>query len=385
MKQIRWTIDSPPVEAAAYLRGTIWLRASDGRRFVADFERDTLTEADFTVEHPFAEGFGFVRRGEALETLELMDGEGHVLAAWTMPPGGQWFLPRAPFSQGMCPVMTHEQRFGFLNTAGEMAIEPQYWLVEGFTEGYARVLPEGRREVRRGRLINLKGEVVKHSKGVYLSGVHGGCCLELLDRRSIRLTYGLGGGVRGRTDIEVRGDAYLPQDWQGEAMIPYRGKRLFSKLDVGLLHLFRGEAGPLRWAEASQSRCGRSRVSMDEQERRVTFADERFETIGGAWRAAQGFSEGVCAVLGGHGRWSFIDVDGSAAFVGAFEEATAMYRGAALVRTGERWGAIDRAGRFLTERGEWDEVYAIGEAHECFLARRGEKRFVILRASLRDG
>jgi len=385
MKAIEWTMDAPPAEAAAYLHGMFWIRAGDGQRYVADFENQRLMKADFFVEQAFSEGFGFVRCGPALETLELRSAQGDAVAGWVTPPGGHWFQPRAPFSQGLCPVMTDTQRFGFMNTKGEMTVEPQYALAEGFTEGYARVLPgeKGKGGGSRGQLINLKGETVKRGKGIYLSGVHEGSCMELLDRRSIRVTRGFHGGPRSSTEISLKGDAYLRDDWQGEAMIPYGGRNPFSDRDVGLVHLFRGEAGPMCWDEAEQSRCGLSRVWTGKKNPLVRFVNEHFEPAGGFFKEAQGFSEGVCAVLGRHRRWSFIDIDGRPAFNGAFEETTAMYRGVALVRTGGKWGAIDRGGRFLTERGEWDDVCGIGGQHECFFARRGAKRYIVLRTSLR--
>lgn len=166
-------------------------------------------------------------------------------------------------------------------------------------------------------------------------------------------------------------------------MIPYWGKSPLSGKGIGLVHLFSGKVGPMCWDKAEPSCCGLSRVWMGKKKPLVRFVNEQFKPIDGFWKEALSFNEGVCAVLGRHGRWSFIDIDGRPAFVGAFEETTAMYRGVALVRTGGKWGAIDRSGHFLTESGEGDDVCGIGEQHECFFARRGAKRFIVLRTSLR--
>lgn len=291
-----------------------------------------------------------------------------------------------------------DYRAGTLTAAGFSMPEP-IGGDPGVSEGFVRVRADKRRGKRRTLLLDAKGHKVMQSDAPYLSGVYAGCCVEQIDRSHIRLIYGFKENAQEswlkEKDIRVWGEIDLPKEWQGEMMIPYHRERLLSDNDKGLICLNTGMVGPVRWRRAAASRCCRARV---EDRHGVTFVDEELRPMpdrkGGVryFRAAQHFSEDVCAVDNGHGRWSYIDLYGETAFPGSFEYALSMNGGVALVMTGGKWNAVDKAGILLAGNG-WDGLcFPAGQKEHLlvdktrinrFTGREETARYLVSRASLR--
>ena len=68
------------------------------------------------------------------------------------------------------------------------------------------------------------------------------------------------------------------------------------------------------------------------------------------------FSEGLAAVKSG-GKWGFIDKSGNFAIEPRFDEVNHFKEDRAVVKVGELWGVIDKSGKFILEPQKFDYIF----------------------------
>ncbi len=72
------------------------------------------------------------------------------------------------------------------------------------------------------------------------------------------------------------------------------------------------------------------------------------------WDDALFFSEGLAAVKTG-GKWGFIDKSGKLVIPATWGEAEPFYEGLARVETGGKWGFVDKSGKLVIP-AMWDDI-----------------------------
>ena len=283
--------------AEAFHDGRAWV--SDGRQFGCIDTQGNLTPVQkFDSVGPFGNGFAPFNQG-SIQKFSAHDNEYYQT-------GGKW---------------------GFVNTAGAIAVPAQYDGVVGFSEGLAFLQND---EPGVGPWMDTRSRCVD-------------AAFKTLFEIELSVLYGFS---EGRTVVHRRLEKF---HW-----IDRNGREIGKPYDI-CWSFTEGLAGAL-------INSGYRHVFVDLDGKEVLQAPENLNGIGA-------FREGLCWGLTGqprdfgNGRWygansgpvGFFDRSGKWAIKPAFESARDFHDGRAAVSLHGKWGFINTSGRIVVPL-QWDKV-----------------------------
>lgn len=254
------------------------------------------------------------------------------------------------FSEGLAPARSdQDNRWGFIDRTGRFAIPPQYFWVDPFSDGLARVSVVG--EVGSTGYIDSGGQFVISPKLSYAGDFQEGRAAAIIGG-PCRL---INGGSCGRPEFRP---ALEPATYDCRyAIIDKKGEPVSDLRFDDVLDFSEGVA-PVRIGRAwgYVDRSGRISISPRFQSAepfseglaavgingKIGFIDHSGAfVIAPRFTDAEGFSDGRALVTSSQGapKWSYIEKTGKLAFPGEFVTATSFNAGLAHV-------AVDAKGRF---------------------------------------
>ena len=242
------------------------------------------------------------------------DGYGRV----AISPRYQW---ADGFSEGRARVVV-DGRTGFIDSSGGYAIEPRFDWAGRFSEGLAVVEVEGRYGYadREGRLaiaprFDLADAFCGGLAVVVTEGRYG--YIDASGGYAIAPRFDWAGRFSEGLALTLEGSAYGYVDHSGELAITLPPPAGLPQ-PAG-----EGEAG------------GRNLPDIEQWQSLLSY---------------RAFSQGLALMEEG-GRYGYVDASGRTAIAPSFESARAFSEGRAAVRTGREWGFIDPSGRTVIEPG----------------------------------
>lgn len=280
------------------------------------------------------------------------------------------------------------QRFGFIDANGSIAIQPQFLWASRFSEGRAIVMV-----CRRYGYIDSRGKIVIGARfddaGMFSDGL-----------AAVRLGKRFGFINRaGRIVIQPKYDFALNFD-HGEAGVRMKGREgaidrsghwivppHFDEIlgfsdgmsaasvgnDWGYINRSGSVLIPFQYKSAASFADGRATVTTKTGEDQIIDKSGRvvLRNVNEPW----GFSEGLAPVqLQDENSYRYIDVNGHVAIKGPFDTALPFSEGLAAVQLGGEWGFIDRKGAFVI-RPRFEQVE--GFRHGRAFVKVGEKWGII--------
>ncbi len=237
--------------------------------------------------------------------------------------------PNSEFSEGLAPVSAGiGEKFGYIDMAGTMVIEPQFAIADPFSGGLAAVVGDN----GLWGFIDKTGTVVvpmqyEQHPGPFSEGL----CTVMVDER-----------LKGR---KLQNE-YI--DKTGTVVIgPFERSTSFSD---GLAAVGFGEDDAVKWGYMDVTG--------------TVVIQPRFDWV-------RGFSEGLAAVgfpaNNDAAKWGYIDKTGTLVIEARFDGADPFSEGLAAVVVWEgdapRWGYIDRSGELVIQpRFEWAGEFSEGLA-----------------------
>ena len=329
---------------------------------------------------------------------------------------GTWEGAR-DFSEGLAAVKK-DGKWGYINTDGEMVIDPIYDSANSFSEGLAAVQSKG-----RWGYINTKGETViaftmdstfafSDGMAVFASGIYYGY-INREGKVVIKATYEEAGNFHNGIACVKEGVRYGFIDKEGNKLTEFE-YGLKSKLSEGLIPVFYGDTSKgintgyidatgkqvleFRWYEAKDFSNGLA-AAKDEYTKPWGYINQSGEyVIAPQWDFAEDFSFGFALVqkdrkyfyidttgaplstgdytkaysfteeglarvgiTSGMGyKFGYIGTDGNEIVAPKYENATDFHHGYAAVFNGKKWGFINAQGVeiskfYWTEVGEFTE------------------------------
>lgn len=234
---------------------------------------------------------------------------------------------------------TYRRKYGYINTTGEVVVEPRYWEAEDFSEGLAAVLMGD-----RWGYIDREGRTVLGPKWIAAESFSEGLAAVYED-----------GDRRG----------YIDKTGAMVLEVPYQGLGPFSEgmasvVDDELTQGFIDRAGRLVYKGESGSETkfsdGMAPVKVGDK---WGYIDRTGRVaVEPVYDSAADFYNGQ-AVVGAGGAYWFIDKSGKK--VGECLSRACNYReGLARVEVGGKWGYVDRAGRVVI-KPKFDQAYDFSE------------------------
>ena len=262
---------------------------------------DVILSAQYISIYPFSEG---------LAAFLTKDGIGFLNTQGEVIINPQDFTDIGSFSQGRCPVYLQEQGWGYIDTDGKMIIPPSYGLVYDFSEGLAPV-----REINSSQwyyvdqqgnkviTLSLDGYVVEHA--FPFRGGRAG--VNLYQKSETGQMVSVGIGLINRN---------------GELEKEMLFKNVFSPPIDGTL--------ALRAVEFLDSTYEVQRYGYVHPEKGLLNLE---------FERAYIFSEGMAAVRVNR-KWGYIDVNGNWAIRPQFDAASSFRDGLARVSLNDKYGFI---------------------------------------------
>lgn len=311
---------------------------------------DMVIPPQFAYTMPFAEGLGAVNVGGTPSGRDMpTDGKWGFINAQgafvinpkfdSPPQSAPPYIPEAlgkirhegyVFSEGLAPVIK-DGKWVYIDQYGQIRLSPDQGMPElaaarGFTDGLANVLING-----RWGYLDKTGRIVIGPQFLYPADFQQNYALVVTDKLKWIL-------------INKKGERILPE---------YRIVSNFYEGKAGLM-------GDLKGVPENQEKLLRYWFT---DTLGVRIPDEpQFDAVGH-------FGDGLCPVLVGSeaaetmysypgllraakrigGKWGYVRVDGSYAFLPTFTEAKSFHYERASVRKGAYWGYMDIYGTMLTD------------------------------------
>jgi len=270
--------------------------------------------------------FRFEKHGHA----GFINAEGKVIIPPKFDIG--WFSEE-DFVEGLSPARVGEN-WGFIDSAGNWAIQPKYWRVQAFSEGLAAVIYQLRGYTFPAAYIDRSGRVaIDFPNGLSDAGPFS----EGL--AAVRTKGYTGVGKLGY--IDRSGTVVIPYEFalggpfhEGLAAVVFDGRCYVEERD-GL------PRSPPPSVPAATS-CGGVPTFITER-CGEGFIDKAGKIVF-RFQGARDFSEGLAAVEK-DGKWGFIEPDGRFRVQPAFEAARSYNGGLAATKYDGKWGYIDPAGQ----------------------------------------
>lgn len=283
-------------------------------------------------------------------------------------------LTSATEAMELIPVEKQEggvRKCGFVNTAGEVVIEPQFDSVWPFSDGMARVAVRDENGKQLHGYIDTKGNILiapqYHSIGLFSSGL----ALVMREGEDGTKRYGY---------INTAGEEVIPLTFEyAEAFVNGRAKIGVSDGDgsylFGLINTDGRYIVNPRYTSIAPCSDGLYLVSKlrSDGATRYGYINENGEVAFEYWYTmAKSFSEGLAAVWadagGGESKYGYIDTSGDLVIMPQFVNAEQFRDGFAVVKELKEDGyytnvrLIDRTGKFVTSDEYHTKSYADGFA-----------------------
>lgn len=207
------------------------------------------------------------------------------------------------FSDGLAPV-GKAGKYGFIDTAGNVVIEPQWDLAYKFYEGIAVIYEGG-----NYGFINMQGEIISPPQWYIVREFSGGMASVAVGDKDYGYLVGY---------IDNKGNIVSPPQWY----------RMMLNFSDGLACV--------------QSKNGK--WGYIDKKGSVVIALE--------WEDADSFSGGLAPVCK-NGKWGFIDKKGRIILDYQWEDAGSFSEGLAWVKKAGEWGVIDVQGNVVLEP-QWE-------------------------------
>jgi hypothetical protein len=190
--------------------------------------------------------------------------------------------------------------FEFINKEGKIVINPQFSDAGIFRDGLALVKTTG--DSPKYGFINTDGKFVINS--IYNSATS--------------FSEGL---------------AWVVKENGAPEAITTAGKTAFMLKQADEVRIFREGRAAYSIVDTSGSKWG----FVDDEG--ATIINPQFSNCGS-------FSEGLCAVRNSEGKWGYVDKKGTLKISHQFQSAAEFVNGMAVVESGDKYGAIDKDGKF---------------------------------------
>ncbi len=296
---------------------------------------------------------------------DVLGGEARPLRAIVYDVKGHWgkreLLPR------------YDHDYGFIDTAGELAIEHQFTSAYDFEGGHTRAAHAG---PRLFGLVDPDGGCFVPHHYNWIGPLVDGCRRigrgepDILGRAPEQATWGLlrhdGSVLLSPTERAVRdmceGFAAVQLGDETWNLIDGDGRYLLSEaaagcgdFGAGLCAVLHGELWGYvnregRWAiepHFREARAFREGVAVVVDGDRARFLNTAGQ-LSGSFDEASPHREGLARVRTGE-RWGFANTSGELVVAPRFDQAFDFHGGFAAVRVGDHWTWVDRAGRLLSE------------------------------------
>lgn len=365
-----------PADAAftAWLETNPAIRArvvASGRFGYVDRKGSLAIEARFDHAWPFAEGRAPVRlRGEEgpIGPMHLVDASGALVTKVRYQSVDE-------LHGGRALVTDYEDRSGYVDASGEVAIPLRFDRAHPFAGGVARVtIGSEERFVRRDGTdlvdrgfqwtsdfsdgvglgwdgatwfaYDAEGTLLFETKAETIFQFHGG--LAPLKRD----------GLWGFVD-RTGSFAILPRFEEARM---FSGERAIVKLGGELRFIDRAGnlvGGAFEWAHEQLVEGRMASYVFDEELRGGFISEDGVLVIPRRFESIRTFAEGLAAVCL-EGRWGFVDRDGAFAIEPAFDDAGWFANGLAPVKKDHLWGFVDRSGALVVPPA-YEEVLRFGD------------------------
>jgi hypothetical protein len=274
----------------------------------------------------------------------------------------QLYAGGCPFYEGLAAVQPlADGAWGFIDTAGHMAIKPQFGAVLGFQKGLARVRVDW-----KWGIIDKTGKVVLEPKfdniGRYTDKVLAANMrdnwgfFDWTGQVVVEPQFASASFLGDGQTIVIRDGKYGVVDTAGKMVVPTQYNDAGWLFSNGLLPVSKdGKWGfidatgkmviePQYDSTGGFTPDGLCAVKVGEK---WGFIDPTGEmAISAQYDAAVCFSEGLAAVKAGD-RWGFTDKTGKAVIKPQYALAGSFSGGLASVQIGEKWGYVDKTGKLV--------------------------------------
>lgn len=351
-----------------------WAKSGRGLRYgYVDRTGQPVIAHQFATAQPF-------RGGRALVSLKA--------AQHFINPSGQlmlklptWVTRAFPFSEGLALVVNKASRFGYLDEAGQVRIEPQYHAALPFSEGLAAVKVSRDPGENNWGYIDAQGkmaiEPAFHRAGPFIQGL---AVVEIISPERYLVTA----LINPTGQIVIR-EPHLPRFLHLVGHHPsYEGLEQLRRLSFApeLVPKWRKTGGGMGFVDRADQFVISDPVFLDAAPFSEGLAPVLIRVQGeyaGLWGyinphgevaikpqfiTAEAFSDGLALVKDAAGRLGYLDHTGQWAIPPSFfEEAMPFSEGLALVKLNGRYGFIDKASQWaIPPRYFRAEPYAEGLA-----------------------
>jgi hypothetical protein len=277
-----------------------------------------------------------------------------------------------------------DKKWGFLNTSGEWAIEPQYDKVKYFNSGYALVLKDDQWQYidRNNQVLDIPATEEKlydFEDGVafWRSGDKVGL-LGTDGKPVLEPTYDVIKDIKNGHAKVKKGELWGMIDTSGKEVIPaeyedigntWSPHGVYGKKDeqYGIIH--NGSFNPIEGATDVWIFHGDAPLTYAEQDKKIGFVDSSGKwVIEPQFDKARAFSDGLAPIADGK-KWGFIDEKGEMVIEPQYRDAEVFADGRAPVKDKD-WGFIDTSGKLVIPM-DYDIT-----AGFAFLAGNNEKGFI---------
>lgn len=293
----------------------------------------------------FSEGIADVSTDDTFFHFIALDTNGKVL--FELPKR----MDMRPFSEGLAAVFIGEGSAQYMNTSGKIVIPRHFDSGNDFSEGWAAVT----RDVERGYIDHSGNYVLMlPSDYTYHSGFHEGRAMVGRDRPKkknrpeewdyIPKNFGF---------INKKGVEIVPCRYEYAADFREGLARVQRKGKWGFVDRAGKEVLRCRYADADDFSEGLAAVSLQELKGSdypispyiYGFIDSTGKlVIPCQFANARPFTEGLSAAQHRTGKWGFVDKTGTWVIQADFDWVDSFSEGLAVVRRGDRYGAIDHQG-----------------------------------------
>lgn len=298
------------------------------------------------------------------------------------------------FHEGLCKV-EKGQKYGYINTKGELVVPLIYDYVDDFQEGFGLVF--------KGDFYISPGADKSNGKCGFVD-VTGKEVIPLKWNEAKSFTQGYA-IIANRTNDGEREFGII--NTNGEETLQIGVAKDVYYTEVGLYKVWKQDPTSFHLVDAVGNKVGKEYSWMDKfhdglvkvkLDTKCGFINaEGQETIALEYDDLRDYSEGLAAFKK-NGKWGFMDEEYKVVIKPAFDDAREFRNGLAAVEKGEKWGFIDKTGKMVIKPAYSvvysfsDEGYAackVKDNHWVYINKEGKTAFddgwSMLTGGFRDG
>ncbi len=246
------------------------------------------------------------------------------------------------FSEGLAPVVilgkstgffTQEEKWGFIDTSGEIVIPAKYEEVGYFSEGLASFKdPKG-----QSGYVNTKGEVVIEHSYDYAHAFSEGLAVVGMANGGYKAKFGF---------INKSGKLVIPLQYDSASEYSEGLARVEKNNKWGFINKHNDLVVPMQYDYVGSYCHGFAIVKKNDKLGYINRSG--CLTIPFEFDDTESFSEGYAAVMVGR-KWGYINEKGIFVIEPKFDLAGQFTEGFAKVAVGDKMGYIDKQGKYIWE------------------------------------